>query len=250
MVTLQQNQNPESQNEIRTRSGRHVKPTQRLIQVMLTEIEKRTDKGITGEIFCLQSLYPLDVEDKDPLFAYKASADPDTMYLREAMKQPDRKQFRAAMEKEMTDQVKNGNFTTVRRSSVPHDKTILPAVWQMKRKRDIRTRTIKKWKARLNVDGSRMQKGIHYDETYAPVASWNSIRMLLILSAMHGWKTTQLDYVMAFPQAPVEKQIYMKIPKGFEIERENSNDYVLKVHKICMGKSKQDECGTNTSWTS
>jgi len=42
-----------------------------------------------------------------------------------------------------------------------------------------------------------MKEGVHYDETYAPVASWNSIRMLLTLSAVHGWHTKQIDYVLA-----------------------------------------------------
>lgn len=96
---------------------------------------------------------------------------------------------------------------------MPRSATVLPAVWQMRRKRDIKTGTIKKYKARLNIDGSRMQKGIHYDQSYAPVASWNSIRLLLTMTAVHGWHTKQLDYVAAFPQAPVERELYMKIPK-------------------------------------
>ena len=43
-----------------------------------------------------------------------------------------------------------------------------PHCWQMKRKRDIKSRKVKKWKARLNMDGSRTTKGVHYDQTYAP----------------------------------------------------------------------------------
>ena len=59
----------------------------------------------------------------------------------------------------------------------------------MKRKRDIKTRLIKKYKARLNIDGSRMKHGVHYDQTYAPVANWNSIRTMLIMSALNNWHT-------------------------------------------------------------
>jgi hypothetical protein len=50
-------------------------------------------------------------------------------------------------------------------------------------KRDIKTGKNKKWKARLNINSSRIQKGIHYDQTYAPVASWKPIRLLLIMVA-------------------------------------------------------------------
>jgi hypothetical protein len=79
------------------------------------------------------------------------------------------------MLKEITDQFENGNFTVIHKSQVPEGQIVLPAVWQMRRKRDVRTGAIKKYKARLNIDGSRMKEGVHYSETYAPVASWNSI---------------------------------------------------------------------------
>ena len=74
-----------------------------------------------------------------------------------------------------------------------------------------------------------MKKGVHYDEMYAPVDSWNSIRILLTLVAALGWHTQQIDYVLTFPQAPVEKEIYMNIPKGFELSGANSKDYVSKL---------------------
>ena len=132
--------------------------------------------------------------------------------------------------------MQNGNYTIVPLAKVPKGKTILPAVWQMKRKRDIKTRAVKKWKARLNIDGSRIRKGIHYEQSYAPVASWNSIRLLLTMTAVHGWHTKQLDYVLAFPQAPVEKELYMRIPRGFELHGGNTKDHILKLHKNMYGQ--------------
>ena len=134
--------------------------------------------------------------------------------------------------------MENGNFTIVHKATVPKDRVILPAVWQMKRKRDIKSRKVKKYKARLNIDGSRMVKGLHYDQTYAPVASWNSIRVLLALVATFGWHTQQIDYVLAFPQAPVEKEIYMKVPKGFCITGDNPNDYILKLNRNIYGQKQ------------
>jgi hypothetical protein len=56
------------------------------------------------------------------------------MYMHQAMKEPDRDKFIQAMEKEWNDQSKNGNFTIMLRLQVSKDKTILPAVWQMRRK--------------------------------------------------------------------------------------------------------------------
>eukprot|EP00978_Attheya_sp_CCMP212_P041667 scaffold241829_cov35-Attheya_sp.AAC.2 len=96
---------------------------------------------------------------------------------------------------------------------------------------------VKKWKARLNIDGSKMTQGIDYEETYVPVASRNSIELLLTLTAVHGWYSTQLNYVLSFPQVPVEKERYMKIPRGFEINREDSNDYGEMMYVLYMDDS-------------
>ena len=66
------------------------------------------------------------------------------------------------------------------------------------RKRDIQTRQIKKYKAHLAFDGSRMREGEDYDKTYAPVASWMSIRLLLTFIMAFGWHTQQVDNVAAY----------------------------------------------------
>ena len=183
-------------------------------------------------------MFPVREIAEHPLTVFKATSDPDTMYLHQAMREPDRKEFVTAMQKEIKDQSDNGNFTIVKRSTVPEGVIILPTVWQMKRKRDIKTRKVKKWKARLNIDGSKMEKGIHYSETYAPVASWNTIRMLLSLKAVHNWHTKQLDYVLAFPQAPVEKELFLHIPRGFDINDGDNKSYVLKVHRNIYGQKQ------------
>lgn len=216
-----------------------------LIQERLMSICRAEMKTtpIEGELFCLESLYPQRVaveNDERQLLAYKATIDPDTMYLHEAMRESDWEEFRKAMQDEINDRIKGKNFSIIPRSSVPLNMKVLPAVWQLKRKRDIVTKKIKKYKARLNLDGSRMKKGEHYDESYAPVASWNSIRILLALAITNNWHTRQLDYVAAFPQAPVERELYMEIPKGVHVEglKESSKDYVLQIHKNLYGQKQ------------
>ena len=54
----------------------------------------------------------------------------------------------------------------------------------MKRKRGIKTRQINNRKSRLNVEGSRMKKGIHYEKVYSPMAGWPSISIILILVSL------------------------------------------------------------------
>ena len=65
-------------------------------------------------------------------------------------------------------------------SEVSEGVTILPALLQMKHKMGVKTRQTKKYKVRLNIDGSMMVHQKHHEQTYAPVATCNSIRTLLI----------------------------------------------------------------------
>jgi hypothetical protein len=56
---------------------------------------------------------------------------------------------------------------------------------------------------------------------------------------LKGWHTKQIDYVMAFPQAPVERDLYMEIPKGVKLEGvENSKEYVLHIIKNLYGQKQ------------
>jgi hypothetical protein len=64
--------------------------------------------------------------------AMKASANPDTRYHHEAMHEIDCDEFKKAMQKDIDDQMENGNFEIIKRREVPKGATILPAIWQMK----------------------------------------------------------------------------------------------------------------------
>ena len=121
------------------------------------------------------------------------------------MKEPDHKNFTDAMIKEVTDWKLNYNYDVVPKFEILAGETVIPSVWQMRRKKDIIARKIKSYKAILNVDGSRMVKGRDCDQIYAPVASWNVIRLVLSMVLVHNWKTIKLDYVQEFPQALIER---------------------------------------------
>ena len=168
-------------------------------------------------------------EEVDNLYCQAASADPDTMYLHEARKEKDWPQFKQAMQSEIDGKINNKNFRVIPRKSLPENTKVLPGVWVLRRKRKILTGKVYKYKARLNLDGSKQEKGIHFDQTYAPVASWAVVRLILILALVWGWKARQLDYVMAFTQAPTERPMYMEVPKGYTITNGNPKDFVLEI---------------------
>jgi Reverse transcriptase (RNA-dependent DNA polymerase) len=178
----------------------------------------------------------LDIKDTHAI-AMSASNDPDTLYMHEAMKATDREQFIKAMVEEVEAHTKNGHWKIVKRSSVPLHQQVLPAVWAMRRKRRIETQEVYKWKARLNIHGGKQTKGVNFWETYAPVATWSSIRLVMNLAAINRWQTRQLDFVLAFPQADVETDLYMEVPQGFNIQGDRKT-FVLKLVKNLYGQKQ------------
>jgi Reverse transcriptase (RNA-dependent DNA polymerase) len=177
------------------------------------------------------------INEVERTMALAASTDPDILYLNEALQAEDKVEFIRAMHKEVQAHVDNKNWVVVKRSTIPKDRKVLPAVWAMRRKRDIATRKITKWKARLNLHGGKQVKGVDYWETYAPVATWSSIRLVMFLAVLRKWETRQLDFVLAFPQAPVETDLYMEVPAGFEIN-ENPKEYALKLVNNLYGQKQ------------
>ena len=112
----------------------------------------------------------------------------------------------------------------------------------MKCKCHIASRKVYKWKARLNVHGGKQEYGINYWETYSPVVHWFSIRLVLILSILNGWSTCQIDFVMAYPQAPIKCDMYMDIPKGFEFQGDH------RSHVLCLKKNLYGQKQAGQVW--
>ena len=52
-------------------------------------------------------------------------------------------------------------------------------------------------------------------DTCAPVASWKSIRMLMITALRQKWVTRQTDFSNAFVQAPMERDVHIALPGMF-----------------------------------
>lgn len=69
-----------------------------------------------------------------------------------------------------------------------------------------------KYKARLVVRGDLAIPGLHFDDVFAPTASYGSVRTLLSIAAGNGYEIYQADISQAFLQAPLEKTVYIDKP--------------------------------------
>ena len=73
-------------------------------------------------------------------------------------------------------------------------------------------------------------------ETYAPVASWSSIRMLTVTALQRGWITKQIDFSNAFVQAPMERDVYIALPAMFgDTNNLPARDLCLHLKKSLYG---------------
>nr|CAN83808.1 hypothetical protein VITISV_026963 [Vitis vinifera] len=93
--------------------------------------------------------------------------------------------------------------------------------------------SINRFKARLVAKGFTQSYGIDYEETFAPVAKLNSIRVLLSVAVNLDWNLHQLDVKNAFLNRELEEEVYMKIPPSMET-LENSGK-VCKLRKSLYG---------------
>jgi hypothetical protein len=87
--------------------------------------------------------------------------------------------------------------------------------------------------ARLVAKGFMQIPGIDYDETFSPVAHFESIRLLLALAVLEDWEIYQLDIKSAFLNGVLNKEIYMEQPQGFIIVRQETK--VCHLRKVIYG---------------
>ncbi|KAH9725866.1 hypothetical protein KPL70_008032 [Citrus sinensis] len=88
-------------------------------------------------------------------------------------------------------------------------------------------------KARLVAQGYNQEEGIDFDETFAPVARLESIRMLLAYACHKDFILYQMDVKSAFLNGYILEEVYVKQPPGFENEK--FPNHVYKLLKALYG---------------
>ena len=91
----------------------------------------------------------------------------------------------------------------------------------------------RKYKARFVARGFSQKEGIDYEEIFAPVAKYTSIRSVLALDAVMKWKIHHMDVKIAFLNGVVEEEVYVEQPLGFETH--DMESHVCRLNKSLYG---------------
>ena len=122
----------------------------------------------------------------------------------------------------------------------PNDQSVIGTKWMYKNKMDENGIIIRN-KARLVVQGYNQQEGIDYEETFAPVARLEAIRMLLAFSCHKNFILYQMDVKSAFLNGFINEEVYVEQPPGFGSF--NFPNHVFKLKKALYGLNKHIELG-------
>ena len=88
-------------------------------------------------------------------------------------------------------------------------------------------------KARLVAQGYCQTEGLDYDESYAPVARLDAIRLFLAFAAHNDFIVYQMDVKSAFLNGELAEEVYLEQPPGFELPSEIK--MVYKLQKAVYG---------------
>ncbi|KAJ9544936.1 hypothetical protein OSB04_024643 [Centaurea solstitialis] len=135
----------------------------------------------------------------------------------------------SAMQEELAEFIRNNVWLLVPR---PRKRTIIGSKWIFRNKLD-EIGTIIRNKARLVAQGYRQEEGIDYDETFAPVARLEAIRLFLAFAAHMNFKVYQMDIKNAFLNGKLNEEVYVAQPPGFVDPK--FPDHVYKLNKALYG---------------
>lgn len=116
-------------------------------------------------------------------------------------------QWRVAVEEEMNALEKNNTWVL---TDLPRGKTVVGCRWVYTVKYNANG-SIERYKARLVAKGYTQTFDVDYQETFAPVAKMNSVRVLISLAVNQGWSLLQFDVINEFLHRELE-EVYMDIP--------------------------------------
>jgi hypothetical protein len=153
----------------------------------------------------------------------------DLLNLCEAMRSEDASKWETAMQKKYDSLMANGTWEL---STLPKGRKSIGCKWMFRTKHDASDNIIR-YKARLVVKGYSQVARVVFSETFAPVAKFITIRLILAIAAAMDWEIHQIDVKTAFLNGVLEVVIYMNQPEGFV--QKGKEHLICKLIKALYG---------------
>eukprot|EP00899_Mesostigma_viride_P011107 jgi/Mesvir1/19999/Mv25399-RA.1 len=138
-------------------------------------------------------------------------------------------EWRAAMLSEINSIRDHAVYSLVSPRTLPAGAKVLPSRWVFAVKSDGRH------KARFVVKGFAQREGIDFNEVFSPTVRASTVRLALALAVTSGFTVKQLDVRTAFLYAPLQEDVFVRPPTGFEERDANGDVLVWKLHRSLYG---------------
>ena len=152
---------------------------------------------------------------------------------KEARAHPHAAGWMQACDEEMTNLRKLGCWTVIPRSTLPPHTLVMGTRWTFRYKLDSHG-NLTRYRSRLVAKGYSQIQGVNYFESFAPVASFVTIRTLFALTALPMFVVLQYDVQVAFIQSvidPNQPPVYCEPAEGYEDKKK----YVYQLHRRLYG---------------
>jgi hypothetical protein len=142
------------------------------------------------------------------------------------------------MQEELNNFKRNEVWTLVPRPK----QNIVGTKWVFRNKQDEHD-VVTRNKARLVAKGYAQVAGLDFEETFAPVARLESIRILLAYTAHHSFRLFQMDVKSAFLNGPIKEEAYVEQPRALRMN--DTPTMCVSCLRRSMDLSKPQKHGMN-----
>ena len=160
---------------------------------------------------------------------------PEPNHYKDAMRAPDATKWRAACDLEMK-KLRNLNcWTVVNRDTLPKGTRVMGSRWTFRYKRDEKgALKAVSHRSRFVAKGFTQIKNVHYFESYAPVTSFVTLRLVMGLTALPHFQVNHYDVSVAFIESIRDAStppVYCECAEGYE----DRKLFVYLLHRCLYG---------------
>ena len=140
--------------------------------------------------------------------ACSARTDNEPQSYKEAMAYSTK--WRPAIKSELDSHIENETWEA---GELPPGRRQISSKWVYKTK--VNANGSVRYNARLVVRSFEQREGLDYQETFAPVERFPTLRVLLALAAHNDWEVHHMDVKTAFVYPKLNETVYMTLPEGY-----------------------------------